>query len=243
MPRPINTQIDVRVQVIDANSDPVTGATVQIKVLMPNGDDWDGSWNMIHLGDGVYASDFTPDSPGTWVAQCFSANPKFRKSFVYVVDVSGEWIQQAYFAQDIINPTVGDWVTVIDDNIGTQLQNFIAGQNNDEAASKLMRVELTMDNLVMEGYWNMPALNGGLAFGQALHAATGHNQAGFSSIDSDQGFGCFGWRNLDETTSQTDLGFKHFKVRVKLVSASGTNQLIRIEFLRKTKGTPAGGPI
>ena len=31
MPRPLNTRIDVRVQVIDANSDPATGASVTSK--------------------------------------------------------------------------------------------------------------------------------------------------------------------------------------------------------------------
>ena len=245
MVKPLNTSIPVRVQVIDANSDPVTGATVQIKVIMPNGSDWDGTWSMTHLGDGIYAAEFEPDVEGVWVAQCFSANPKFRKSFTYTVGYDG-WVQQSYVWSVQSNPTQDVWITIIDESCGTIPQAINFAQDNEDSTQKFCRIEVTMDNVVMEGYYNLYPHEHTVEPGAILalyYANTGgpNNTPGIATHPNDQSRGAWGQSMGDSSQSEADFavqpeaGCKHFMIRVKLVSAAGTNQTIVAGYLRKIK--------
>ena len=69
MTRLVNQEIETKVQVIDANGDPVTGAVVSYKVL----DEADVSFvtgAMTHVGDGIYSCTWEPDEKGEWTVEC-----------------------------------------------------------------------------------------------------------------------------------------------------------------------------
>ena len=87
MPRYVGKPLDAKVHVIDANGDPVTSAAVSWKVY----DDEDAGFSsgtMTHFADGIYTCTWTPNAVGEWTAQCYSSNPKFRKSFTYYVEAA-----------------------------------------------------------------------------------------------------------------------------------------------------------
>ena len=85
MPRYVGKPLDAKVHVIDANGDPVTGASVSVKVLDPSGQDWDGTWAATYLSDGIYYTQITPDEAGDWTFIFSCSNPKFTKAIVYRV--------------------------------------------------------------------------------------------------------------------------------------------------------------
>ena len=85
MPRYVNNPLIAKVHVIDANGDPVTGATVSVKVLDPDGQDWDGTWNANYYSDGVYYTEITPDRLAIGLLSSLavtqnSAKPQFTTS-------------------------------------------------------------------------------------------------------------------------------------------------------------------
>jgi hypothetical protein len=87
MTRTVNNPIETKVQVIDSNGDPVTAATVGWKVFDEADLEFD-SGSMTHFADGIYTCTWTPDAVGEWTVECYSSNPKFRKSFTYNVEAA-----------------------------------------------------------------------------------------------------------------------------------------------------------
>ena len=87
MTRYVNETIEVKVQVVDSNYDPVTTATVNWKLYDETDVEVD-SGTMSHIANGIYTETFTPDAVGEWTFEAYCANPKFRTAKVYNVEIS-----------------------------------------------------------------------------------------------------------------------------------------------------------
>jgi hypothetical protein len=80
-----NEAIETKVQVLDSNDDPATGAVVLFRIL----DESDATIEtgvMTHIIDGIFTYTWTPDEPGEWVFEAYSTNPKFRDSRAYWIE-------------------------------------------------------------------------------------------------------------------------------------------------------------
>jgi hypothetical protein len=83
-------KITTRVQVLDANDDPATGATVNYKILDPL-DVVIDSGTMTHKADGIFETIWDPIADdgalvGEFTFEAYSSNPKFRESRTYNVE-------------------------------------------------------------------------------------------------------------------------------------------------------------
>ena len=79
------------VQVLDNNGDKVTDAVVNYKVYFYDYDDTETwvvaeSGLMIHIGDGLYQAEWTPEFTGEYTFYAYSTNPKFHESYTYYVE-------------------------------------------------------------------------------------------------------------------------------------------------------------
>jgi hypothetical protein len=87
MTRIIEKTIKTKCQILDSEADPVTTATVNYKIYAPDGDEEVviDSGAMTHIGDGIYQVVWIPFQGGHHAVECYSSNPKFRQTFVYLV--------------------------------------------------------------------------------------------------------------------------------------------------------------
>ena len=165
MTRLVNREIETKVQVIDTNGDPVTGAVVSYKVL----DEADVSFvtgAMTHVGDGIYSCTWEPDEEGEWTIECYSSNPKLKKSFTYHVETTPQawwkncWRKSGGYSMQTNNPTLEGYLTAIDisDGVtGVKLDYIWINQSNNESAAKNVAVEITLDGNVFGGILSIPA--------------------------------------------------------------------------------------
>jgi hypothetical protein len=144
MTRFVGQEIETKVQVIDANSDPATGATVSWKLYDQNGELWDDG-TMTHIGDGIFSFSWTPNAAGEWTAECFSSNPKFRKSFTYYVETPLVWERQPRSYLLLSPPVFNQWETLVDMSGALKLYSLIFWQSNDESNNKNMEIRITLD--------------------------------------------------------------------------------------------------
>jgi YtkA-like len=149
MPRYVNNPLIAKVHVIDANGDPVTGATVQVKVLDPNGQDWDGTWNANYYSDGVYYTEITPDESGDWTFIFTCSNPKFSKAIVFYISDLDVFLEKPAKRLDLTPPVQSQWYTVCDLEGMLKVYKFGLSQVNDGAAMKNFSVRITVDGRAM----------------------------------------------------------------------------------------------
>ena len=80
-----NVAIESKVQVLDSDGDPAEAATVNYIVYDEGDVTGFATGAMAHVDNGIYSVSWTPDATGEWTFECYSASPKFRKSYVYHV--------------------------------------------------------------------------------------------------------------------------------------------------------------
>jgi hypothetical protein len=150
MPRYVERPIDAKVHVVDANGDPVTGASVSVKVLEPSGQDWDGTWSATYLSDGIYYTQFTPDEAGDWTVIFSCGNPKFTKAIVYRVNFPSSF-QAPLNGMNQVAPTDTNWYVLFAQNqedwVQKKLYCVSLRQTNDENAQKAISVIFNLDNV------------------------------------------------------------------------------------------------
>ena len=149
MPRYVNNPLIAKVHVIDANGDPVTGATVSVKVLDPAGQDWDGTWNANYYSDGVYYTEITPDESGDWTFIFTCSNPKFSKAIVFCISDLDVFLEKPAKRLDLTPPVQSQWYTVCDLEGILKVYKFGLSQVNDGAAVKNFSVRITVDGRAM----------------------------------------------------------------------------------------------
>ena len=84
MTRFYNHYVTSKVQVLDADGNPATAATVYFRLY-----DWGGNLvddgTMEHVADGIYKHMWYAGSSGHWVFEAYCSNPKFRTAKNYFV--------------------------------------------------------------------------------------------------------------------------------------------------------------
>jgi hypothetical protein len=150
MPRYVGKQLDAKVHLIDANGDPVTGASVTVKVLDPQGRDWDGSWAATYLSDGIYYTSFTPDEGGDWTVIFSCGNPKFTKAVVYHISYPVSFSAPLNGMNQIF-PSDTNWYVLFtsyqEDWVQRKLYYFTIKQTNNENAQKTVSVLFNLDSV------------------------------------------------------------------------------------------------
>ena len=150
MPRYVGKPLDAKVHVIDANGDPVTGASVSVKVLDPSGQDWDGTWAATYLSDGIYYTQITPDEGGDWTFIFSCSNPKFAKTLVYRVCYPTSYAAPLNGMNQVF-PTDTSWKVLFtpydEDWIQRKIYRFTLEQSNDENDPKTIEVIFNLDGV------------------------------------------------------------------------------------------------
>jgi hypothetical protein len=230
MPRYVNQQIDARIQLIDINSDPVTGATVTITVLDEQGNNWDGTWNCAYLSEGVYHATFTPEREGDWTAIFKCGNPKFSKAIVYhVSDVASpelEWHPVPTQIQVGNPPVQNDWITVCDLTGNIKLLFCHIFQVNGETATKNIEYEITDDVSTITG--SVSGMENGTIYNLIQEQ---EHQWSFSLGGGQHMLPCAyrGYDTIDgneQVLCTENIQVTRFKLRMRITSVPGTNQNI-----------------
>jgi hypothetical protein len=78
--------IETKVQVLNSDGSPATGATVNYIIRDYNDEEWD-SGVMTHVGNAIFTTPaWEPNGgSGTWTVECYSGDPIFRQTFSYYV--------------------------------------------------------------------------------------------------------------------------------------------------------------
>jgi hypothetical protein len=78
--------IETKVQVLNADGSPATGATVNYIIRDYNDEEWQ-TGVMTHIANGIFTTPaWEPNGgSGTWTVECFSGDPIFRQTFSYYV--------------------------------------------------------------------------------------------------------------------------------------------------------------
>ena len=151
MPRYVGNNLIAKVHVVDANGDPVTGATVNVRFLTPYGVDWDGEWSADNLGYGVYGIQIQPDQSGDWTAIFSCANPKFSKAIIYHVNYPHSFQAPLTGMNNIVDPTVG-WHVLFqqfnEDYVQRKIYFINLIQTNNENASKFVDILFNLDSVM-----------------------------------------------------------------------------------------------
>ena len=135
---------------IDANGDPVTGATVSVKVLDPAGQDWDGTWNATYLQRRHLLHQITPDEAGDWTFIFSCSNPKFAKTLVYRVCYPTSYAAPLNGMNHVF-PTDTSWQVLFtpynEDWIQRKIYRFTIEQRNDENDPKTIEIIFNLDSV------------------------------------------------------------------------------------------------
>jgi len=147
MVRYINNAIESKVQLLDSSSDPAESAVVNYIVY----DEADTSFDtgtMTHVDNGIYTKSWTPDAAGEWTFECYSSSPKFRKSYVYHVQLTTaitKYAYKTYDAYDSIAPVLNTLHEVFDATGGVRLWSIVAEYQNTENDNKDVDCVITVD--------------------------------------------------------------------------------------------------
>jgi len=223
MTRYVNEDAETKVQVLDSNGDPATGAKVLYKIYDEEDELWDDG-EMAHIADGIYTQTWTPDAVGEWTFESYSFNPKFRDSKVYKIE-SVLAFKHKDTITDLHTPPEKDvWYTPLDVDGGVRVKIIKMEQTNDESAGKNIEWEITMDGEV--------CTNTELCFHGAAYTFAISYQGGVSTFLGYDNVVTFGVQKRDYNFPAADSiesseGFTEshsFKFRYRMTSAVGTNQ-------------------
>jgi hypothetical protein len=229
MPRYIGRTFDPRVHVIDANGDPVTGATVTVKILKPNGNVWDGTWNATHLSDGIYYTNFTPDEVGDWTVIFSCSNPKFSKAIVYHISYPVSF-QFPKTGMNQVFPSDTNWYelfTAYSEDY-TQRKLYMASfrQINNENAQKNLSFIFNMDairSMNLEG-----TFDSGVIYYLVLELTQEGDYTYFWTQNKSFLLQSYGQDDNGTQNMTTPLECRNFDIQVRIPSPGpGTNQEIR----------------
>ena len=231
MPRYVGKPLIAKVHVIDANGDPVTGATVQVKVLDPAGQDWDGTWNANYYSDGVYYTEITPDESGDWTFIFTCSNPKFSKAIVYHVNPADAWKVQPYKYLYLEPPTQNQWFDVCDIEGTLRIFTVSFWQSNGESNNKEVELQVSIDN----GEW--------MSTGRTLPNSEGNTlftPPSGTSIEVDTTgealFGLYAFAGILPEPKNIPRECSRLRVQARMTSANGTNQNFGVDVSFEAKG-------
>lgn len=223
MTRYVNEDAETKVQVLDSNGNPATGATVLYKIY-DEADVLFDSGSMSHIADGIFTLQWTPDAVGEWTFEAYSSNPKFRDSKVYKI----ESILAFKHKPDIYDlhepPDLNTWYTPLDVSGGARVKLIAMEQTNNESATKNIEWEFTIDGVVVTD--TLASEHGKYySFVTTYHG-------GIEPIEGYEQVATFGVQKRDWVSSEpyeieSSEGFSEmhaFKFRYRMTSAPGTNQ-------------------
>ena len=227
MPRYVEKPLDAKVHVIDANGDPVTGASVIVKVLDPSGSDWDGTWAATYLSDGIYYTQITPDEAGDWIFIFSCSNPKFTKAIVYRVCYPTSFAAPLNGMNQVF-PTDTNWAVLFypynEDWIQRKLYQFTIQQSNNENAAKTIEVIFNLDSVRSI---NMSAeLDSGVLYYVQLDISDVENYSYTITPQKTMILRVPGRDDNGTQESSMPLECRNFDVVVRVTGAAGTNQVI-----------------
>jgi hypothetical protein len=228
MPRYVEKPLDAKVHVIDANGDPVTGASVSVKVLDPSGSDWDGTWAATYLSDGIYYTQITPDEAGDWTFIFSCSNPKFTKAIVYRVCYPTSYAAPLNGMNQVF-PVDTSWQILFqpynEDWIQRKIYMVTIMQSNDETAAKDIEIILNLDGVRSI---NMSAtLDSGVLYYIMLDIADEDNYTYTINTQKTMFLKVGGRDNNGDQWSSMPLECRNYDVQVRVTGAVGTNQMIQ----------------
>ena len=225
MTRYVDEPIEVKVQVVDSNYDPVTTATVNWKLYDETDVEVD-SGTMSHFANGMYTQTVTPDAAGEWTFEAYSANPKFRTSKVYNVEAGGVVFQdQNSGSQTFSPPVINVWNTVCTLTDGIEILLLSIRQGNDETNDKTIEIELTIDGVVLTGTVPILLPNNSTRYLQMLfRGSLSGNGVAYNPYESN--FAIINQGTSPQTTIAVPYPCKSLLFRVRITDAAGTNQTL-----------------
>ena len=228
MPRYVGKTLDAKVHVIDANGDPVTGASVFVKVLEPSGQDWDGTWSATYLSDGIYYTQITPDKAGDWTFIFTCANPKLSKTIVYRVCYPTSYSAPLNGMNQVF-PTDTDWRVLFtpynEDWIQRKIYTFMMKQSNNENDPKTIEVIFDLDSVRSI---NMSAtLDSGVLYYVQLEISETTNYTYEFLQEKTMLLKVPGKDDNGPQWSSMPLECRNFDVQVRVTGSAGTNQMIQ----------------
>lgn len=96
----VATAIPFRVQVLDSEGNPATGASVKFKVI----DESNGvgaEQSTVHITLGIFRGTFTPDAAGIWTVAVYCSDPAFNTSFTWEVGTGLEQDIEDYIDEEV----------------------------------------------------------------------------------------------------------------------------------------------
>jgi hypothetical protein len=227
MPRYVGKTLDAKVHVIDANGDPVTGASVSVKVLDPSGQDWDGTWSADYLSDGIYYTQITPDKAGDWTFIFSCSNPKFSKVIVYRVCYPTSY-SAPLNGMNHVFPSDTSWQVLFmqynEDWIQRKIYMVTIEQSNNENAAKTIEILFGLDSVRSI---NMSAsLDSGVLYYIMLDIVDENYTYTISETKS-MFLKVGGQDDNGSQWSSMPLECRNYDVQVRVTGAAGTNQEIK----------------
>ena len=244
MARILNKQIETKIQVLDSEGDPATGATVNY-VVRDEADSVFDTGTMSHIANGIFTASWTPDAVGEWTVECYSSNPKFRKSFVYNVEPIANPCSK-FKKEDYENTSVSaDTYYTVFEGYDVEPLHLDVRQLNDESAMKSLQLRITIDDVVITGgngtapsasdHYVCMMLPFMFDYGFDMPGPYGLQM----SLTDAYPFGFLGVIDSGNGAYQMIIPVKphYFKIEAKVVTI-GTNQKIQAILLYNQKDTP-----
>lgn len=224
------------VQVLDANGDKVTAATVNFIVYRFNSgtEVWEeySSGTMQHIGNGIYTGYFTPDDEGEFTFYAYSENPKFHDTYTYYVETPvymGPFNPTSH-SINITPVTQNEWVEILNLQEGFIGYCWYFYQQNDEAATKNIAINLVVDNGGYNFNFDCPSQHQIFVYFSCFTGTFVCLDVTASEQPRRLMLGPGHWDNLTDgslTQFTMPLECRGFYARIRMTDAPGTNNYIQ----------------